>query len=216
MKPESKKAQKAREIAERKAAKEAEKQAERDRVFATPLAKAVAPLKVQAVANAEIRANEWVEKRFAELEAAGWNINEVAPAPNSLKEGRETYRAKQARRNAYESITKYERPEGVYNDQTWRDMSLPRIVQRHQAGIDRYVQFCRGMAASQYEAFVYKMVGKVGDHTAAELLDNNVWGYSHLLVTKADGSTEKWRTQTIINVSVYGKQFNQWPSRIVK
>ena len=216
MKQESKKAQKAREIAERKAAKEAEKQAEHSRVFSTPLAKAVAPLKVQAVANAEIRANEWVEKRMAELEAAGWNINAVAPAPNSLKEGRETYRAKQARRRAYESITRYETPEGVYNDQTWRDMTLPRIVQPHQDGIDRYVQFCREMAAMQYEAFVYKMVGKVGEHTAAELLDNNVWGYSHLLVTKADGSTEKWRTQTIINVSVYGKQFNQWPSRIVK
>lgn len=216
MKQESKKAQKAREIAERKAAKEAEKQAEHNRVFSTPLAKAVAPLKIQAVANAEIRANEWVEKKLAELAAAGWNINAVAPAPNSLKEGREMYRAKEARRRAYEMITQYEKPEGVYNDQTWLDMSLPRIVKKHQGGIDRYMQICRKMAAGQYESFVYKMVGKVGDHTAAELLDNNVWGYSHLLVKKADGSTEKWRTQTIINVSVYGKQFNQWPSRIVK
>lgn len=216
MKPESKAKQKAREIAERKAAKEAAELAERNRVFATPIAHAVAPLKIQAVAAAEVRAKEWAEARLAELAAAGWDINKIAPAPQSWGMGREEYQAKSNRRKMYECITSFESK--TYNDQSFHKMDLPRIVKKDQKKIDRHIEISRDIAAGQYESFVYKMVGKVGDHTAAELEKDmgGLWGYSHLLVTKADGTIERWKTQIIVNVSVYGKLFNQWPSRIVK
>jgi hypothetical protein len=68
----------------------------------------------------------------------------------------------------------------------------------------------------QYTAFIQKLEGKVGAHTAAALDGSHVWGFSILTVTKADGTVEKWKTEQIINVSVLGKVFNQWPSRKVK
>lgn len=215
-KPETKKAQKARGIVERKAAKEAAKLAEHSRVFATPLAKATEPLKVRAVATAELRAKENVEKKMAQLKEAGWDLNKVAPAGNSLREGRETYRGKQDYRASFERLTKRVKGASGY-DQSWRDMTIPRIVERDQDGIDRYIEMCCEMAAAQYDSFVYKMVSKVGDHTAAELKTNwGIWEHSILVVTLKDGTVQKWKTQTIINFSVYGKMFNQWPSRIVK
>ena len=43
-----------------------------------------------------------------------------------------------------------------------------------------------------------------------------MWGYSVLTVTKEDGSVERWKTQQIMNISVLGLLFAQWPSRKMK
>jgi hypothetical protein len=210
---ETKKAKKAREIAERKAAKEAAKQAEHSRVFSTPIAKAVAPLKISAVAAAEVAAQEWVAKRLAELEAAEWDINKVAPYPKSGTMSREEYRRAQNKRHAFDSITSWvETSRSAYQSD-----EKPHFVKKDPKGIALKIERAKDYAAAQYEAFVYKMVVKVGEHKAARLETiAGVWGESFLYVTLSDDIVQKWKTQTILNCSVYGLIFNQWPSRIVK
>ena len=70
-------------------------------------------------------------------------------------------------------------------------------------------------AAAQYDAFIAKLIRKIGDFDSATLTGSHVWGYSILTVTKG-AATERWGTRQIVNQSVLGKLFNQWPSRKIK
>jgi hypothetical protein len=88
--------------------------------------------------------------------------------------------------------------------------------ERSEEAVQRFVKEAGTMASEQYTLFIRKLESKVGAHVSATLEGSHVWGFSELTVTKADGSKEKWRTQQIVNVSVLGKLFNQWPSRKVK
>ncbi len=85
-----------------------------------------------------------------------------------------------------------------------------------QNGIDRFISNSEQDAALQYDAFICKMVAKVGDVTDATLQGDHVWSHSILTVTLPDGSQQRWKTQQIVNYSVYGTPYLQWPSRIVK
>lgn len=72
-------------------------------------------------------------------------------------------------------------------------------------------------ARYQFLAFASKLELKVGAVTEASLQTlRGVWGESYLYVTTAEGVAQCWKTQTIVNRSVLGKLFFQWPTRIVK
>jgi hypothetical protein len=72
-------------------------------------------------------------------------------------------------------------------------------------------------ARAQFLAFAWKLEIKVGAVTAAALETvRGVWGESYLRVTTAAGVAQCWKTQTIVNRSVLGKLFFQFPTRIVK
>lgn len=72
-------------------------------------------------------------------------------------------------------------------------------------------------ARAQFLEYAWKLDTKVGAVTEAKLQTlNGVWGESYLYVTTAEGVAQCWKTQTIINHSVYGTPYFQWPTRIVK
>lgn len=72
-------------------------------------------------------------------------------------------------------------------------------------------------ARHQFIAYAFKLDGKVGNVKAATLrVECGVWGESYLEVTEQDGFTNVWKTQTIVNRSVLGKRFLQFPTRMVK
>ena len=172
----------------------------------TPIAEAVNPSREAAVEHAVDRANKLIESIKAELISAEMNLDMVAPMPNS-KMSREEYKQTMARYQFVNNIT--ERP-------VTRRVSEARIALGfNQEGIDRFIEAIKIDAASEFDAYVAKLEAKVGDCVAATV-DGNLWNESILIVTKADGAVERWKTQMIINISSLGKLFNQFPTRKLK
>jgi hypothetical protein len=175
----------------------------------TPIETAVAPLKNQAVEAAEVYARHMISKVREDLEANDWDINKAAPYPSYRSYGRD-YETAKAKYNRYHSLTKEDPSKGyqVNNGHS------PVIVVIDEDRIERFVQSYREMAAAQYEAFVAKLVSKVGEHTAATLeTPSGVWDYSYVNVTTPNGEVDRWKTQCIGKYSKNGKYFHQWPTR---
>lgn len=173
-----------------------------------PVAVVVEPLRNAAMDKAEQFCREWVAKMLAELAAKNWDLNEVAPYPNSWGMGRIEYKAKTQRYYAFRRIT-----QGTAKHS--RSPNSPEPCEANAEGIAKLVADTRENASLQYDAFICKMISKIGDCEAAELSGSHVWGYSFLRITKAEG-VETWKTQQIVNFSKLGTVFNQWPSRKVK
>lgn len=85
---------------------------------------------------------------------------------------------------------------------------------RDDEGIERLVARVRAETGESFDAYIEKLVAKVGNCDAATI-EGDLWNFSTLTVTKGE-TVERWRTQQILNVSVYGRIFNQWPTRLMK
>ena len=174
-----------------------------------PIAAAVAPIKDLAIARAEQDAAAFIVRLLANLEAANWDLDVVAPRPLN-SDDRATYRAKSYKIGLYQSVTNYD------FDRPAHRVSDPHYRVRDEAKEALFVKNAKDLAAAQYDAFVVKLIGKIGAVETASLHGEHVWGHSILTVVKADASVERWKTQQIVNVSKLGTLFNQWPSRKVK
>lgn len=225
MKPETKKAAKARLIAEKLAAADAAKAKYRAEVFSHPVAIAVEPLRAAAVIQAENEGYAYVARIEEALKNHGYDLNAIAPYPRSNM-GKEAYRKASNKRNSIEMMTKEVDPD-KYRYGGWQaKYTNPLIVETCPERIVHYIKMCKDIAESQYEGFVYKLYRKLNTPGASAVvsatLDDNtlehdiLWSLSLLTVTRDDGSVEKWRTRMIFNTSIYGKVFPQWPTRIVK
>lgn len=94
------------------------------------------------------------------------------------------------------------------------DYATGKLVEQTTA-LHWLVKQARQAASDSYDAYVAKMIAKIGDVTEATMqTSSNVWGYSVLEVTTVAGERQIWTTQQIVNRSVHGKLFNQWPSRL--
>lgn len=176
------------------------------------IAEAVAPLREAAETAAVEKMTEHLEIAKRALEANGWDLEKVAPYPSSLNySSRKDYMIKKARHDSFYYLTnevtpRHRRAPGVGDIRTWNEERAANIIERAKKD-----------AAFAYEAYVAKLVGKVGECVDAEMVySSGVWSNSNLKVTKVDGKVEIWNTKTIINVSVLGKMFNQWPTRLMK
>lgn len=207
---ETKKAAHAREVAENLAKKEAARAKMYAEMKAHPVGKAVEPLLKDAVQSAAEDSQKYIDHMLPILEAAGWDVNDCAPSPRG-NEGREAYQKAKALRCFFMSITK---PKA---DQTRiYTRNAPQYREPCAEGVAQFIDNDKRNAAFNYEAFQFKLVGKIGACLTETLEGNHVWGHSVLTVTKEGGVVEKWKTQQIMNRSVYGKYFNQYPSRKVK
>jgi hypothetical protein len=176
-----------------------------------PIEKAVRPLKVDAVTRAEQDARAYVVKCQSDLEEHGWDINAAAPYPMRSAYGSVDYHVRRFKHDHYHALTSL--AEG--HRETYRP-NEPRIVAMDEKKIERFVEMRKKLAAEQYEAFVAKLIAKIGEVKKATLAGNHVWAHSILTVVTAGGETQRWMTQQITNVSKLGKYFNQWPTRKVK
>lgn len=171
-----------------------------------PIEEAVMPLKTEAIARAEKDAKELIARVKKHLAECGWNLDTAAPRPNTNM-GRITYMMKMGTHNLYASIT-----EPTWATRSLRDPDTRRPSAKREA---RFIKDAMELAAAQYDAFVRKLVDKIGACDGATLHGSHVWGHSFLVVTKGP-TVERWKTQQIVNVSKLGKIFNQWPSRKLK
>jgi hypothetical protein len=168
--------------------------------FGTHVADAVAPLRAQAVKEALAHSNRLVEFVKAELARTGGDNQQTRDTtlPYSVDK---KYRLLSSLTSEVGEVV-----DGVYTKTDVLDTrSVERLIKNGELD-----------AVSQYDAFVWKLRGKIGDVTAATLTGNYVWDYSILTVTREDGSTENWKTNMITNFSVYGKAFAQFPTRKMK
>jgi hypothetical protein len=172
-----------------------------------PIEIAVAPLKADAVARAETEAHAAIARAHAKLAEFGWDVDKAAPRPNGNM-GRAQYKTMMAKHNWLLSLTTHTKSYHRYGEPHIRAASPDQEA--------RYIAASRDGAAQQYDLFVMKLTRKIGECLTATLTGNHVWGRSTLTVTKADGTTERWMTQQIVNVSVLGLIFNQWPTRKVR
>lgn len=168
-----------------------------------PVAKVVFPLKADAINSAEKWAHEEVAKMAATLEAAGWDLNVVAPRP-SYNDANYTRRAR------FSLITKDK------GDRVARTgFEKVQIVEIDDKSVEHFVKIAMEDAGLEYDLFVLKLVSKVGAVDSAELDGSHVWSESILTVRKG-ATVERWKTQQIANYSVYDKYFPQWPTRLMK
>lgn len=175
----------------------------------TPVRIAVEPLLKDAEDAAAIAANEIIQKAMTDLESHGWDVEKCAPWPSSVgfKFGTPEYHSMKSKHTLYRSLTRAVNPSYV--------IGAPDIVVADQERHALFVKEARRNAAHQYESFICKLEDKIGGHSEAVLEGSHIWGYSILTVTTPEG-VQRWKTQTIINVSKLGKLFNQYPSRKVK
>jgi len=175
-----------------------------------PIVEAVSPLKNSAMDRAEQHANSLINRVKKELEIGGWDLNAVAPYPRAWGASKKSYAEARSRNAMFWALVV---PAG---EQASRITGKPYIVKLSDTKIQKFVDSARKDAAEQYDSFVAKLVSKIGEVEKASLIGDHVWSHSILVVSKRDGSVERWKTQMIINVSKLGNLFNQWPTRKVK
>jgi hypothetical protein len=164
---------------------------------------AVAPLKADAIARAEVEANKIIAFVREELAKHEHNMDKAAPYPKSYGSEKEYWVMKGKRELFYRLCDR--RPES-------HNYNAPNLVDVSDKLVAKFIKDTQDDAALQYDMFVRKLVSKIGACDSAELSGNHVWGYSILDVKKGD-KEEAWKTQQIVNTSKLGKLFNQWPTR---
>lgn len=172
------------------------------------VADAIAPLKDAAVEYAGQLAQREADRALAMLEAAGWDLEVAAPYPNSGI-GRIAYRTAIEKRAVLSRLSVSTNPRGC------RMPHEPDMRARSEAGVAGYVAEERAAAGASFDAYVHKMVSKIGGVDAAEVSGGHLWQGSILTVRKGE-TVERWHTQQIVNCSCLGKLFNQWPTRLMK
>lgn len=169
---------------------------------------AVSHLRESAIDRAAKEAQKVIDSVKKTLSENNWDAQICAPFPNFRNSAAEHAKGK-SRHELFRMITEP-------FDSMSRTPRSPDIRKVSEERESRFIENAKHDAGIQYDAFVAKLVAKVGEVTEANLMGEHVWGHSLLIVKKTDGSTEKWKTQMIVNVSKLNKLFNQWPTRKVK
>lgn len=192
-------------IAAKAAEKAAKAAAEKARIESNPIFAAIAPQRSAAILRAQEFTRERLEQ-FVQRFPVGGNFKELAPRPDSFRTGRQQYKTMMAFRNLALHVV-------VVKNGSWPEYT-ETVVGPNYAGIDRLVEEAGEEAAASFDAYVAKLTEKVGECDSASVL-GYLWLESILTVKKGE-TVERWKTQQILNFSVYGKAFNQWPTRKVK
>ncbi len=181
----------------------------------TPITRAVEPQRQAAVNKAREHAQGVIDKIHAKLKEHDWDIEKAAPFPRGLFSSHyEEYKRKKATHDLYHGMTQTD-PRSKHRVASPMNKE-PHYRIPHPDRQKKFLDDAEAQAHSEYDSFVHKLNNKVGEHHSAELVGNHVWGHSILHVNKADGTSEKWKTQQIFKLSKLGKPHNQWPTRKVK
>jgi len=89
----------------------------------------------------------------------------------------------------------------------------PDIREISGKGVRNYIENTIKSAEMDYDAFIQKLIEKIGKPVVNAKMIGNIWTNCMLTVVCEDGEQQKWHTQAIINFSKYGKAFNQFPTR---
>ncbi len=173
--------------------------------------KALDPLRIKAIAEAKANAEEVVEEVSKKVAKHKGDINIIAPVPevDYSRRQNDEEKAMNARRSSIMRFAVVIEKDPMTGNPLKVKMSKELCAQ--------YIALRMDAAEQEFISFMYKLVAKVGGVKSAELKEQRgVWGLSHLTVVTDAGVTEVWKTQQIVNRSVHGTYFNQWPTRKIK
>lgn len=180
-------------------------------IDANPLiAVAVEPMLQAALAEAEQRVREFSARIAAKI-AAQPDLDVLAPRPTGTM-SRIDYVSAERLRSMYES---WGVVRSFFDGASCKNRTT---ITFDPARLPARIEAARDSVKASFQAYVWKLTNKIGNGIAkAEVIEHrDMWSYSVLSVTLEDGSVQKWKTQRIMNFSVYGLPFNQWPTRLVK
>lgn len=143
----------------------------------------------------------------AGLAAVGFDAQIYAPYPNGGL-SREAYRS--AERKYYRVRASFNCVKGC------RSHREPEIVVEKPEAEPKLRTAARAEADALVDGYLHKLAGKIGKEVVSASTNGNIWDSARLSVECADGEKQVWDTQCILNCSVLGKLFNQWPTRRVK
>ena len=185
---------------------------------------AIEPMRQAAIEYSKGRAAAEVESAIRALDKTDWDLTPIVNQRLRFVRGNVgEYQRRQIAGQMFKAITAQDvkrindLPSAV---KRIRDYSIvPDYRLRDEDREEHFIEMSAKDAEQSFDAYAAKMVGKIGeDVMAAELKcgSGNVWTRSTLIVTRKDGSVEKWNTSMIVNFSVHGKMFNQFPTRKAK
>lgn len=171
--------------------------------------------KQEYIEGAAKRADEFVQHLMDVLAKAGWNLNAVAPEPD-YKMSRTAYNSAASRRQTYNRLVT--QPDHGQPSYLRRSVAKdePLIVKPNEAGRKHYIEASKAEAAARYDAFIQKMIEKIGKPVENAKLTGSIWTGCQIWVRCVDGEEQIWNTKMIINFSKYQLMFNQFPSRRAK
>ena len=176
-----------------------------------PIEVAVSPLRKDAMDRAETEARFDIQVAEQDLKDNGFDLNAAAPYPLTMF-GNARMEAS-SKHEFYRSITK-EDPKAGPQPGT---IHGPYLVRMDRDKCKKLIAARRAAAAASYDAFIAKLVAKIGPVKSATLEGNHVWADSTLTVESlTTGGLQRWHTKMIVNRSKFHRTFFQWPTRKVK
>lgn len=157
---------------------------------------------------------------IARLEAAGWDMEKAFPSPRSNM-SRESYQSARERRANAEKFTQWDHAKRTLESNRMFGPEPVKLKLTESEQLAELMVEAASDAKAALQSYCWKLAGKI----SSELADGDtvtgatyrgsadVWGWSFVDVTTAAGS-QCWKTKMIVNFSVYGKPFNQWPTTL--
>lgn len=146
------------------------------------------------------------------LADAGWDAEKFAPFPHGNMSRIQYVMAKQK----YEEVRRWTKTTLKWGCRSPKDPD-PREPLPREVIEQRLLAQAEEMTKSDFDSYVAKLSGKIGEPIRSAKLVGHLWQSSVLEVVLAEsGKVQKWSTQMILNVSCLGKLFNQWPTRLTK
>jgi hypothetical protein len=148
------------------------------------------------------------DRVLAMLAEDGWDAEKRFSYPTGSM-SREAYRRAQALYELVHACTT-----GTKSCRAWKDPDIR--VEKPDTFATIAKQAAR-MARAALEGYCHKLAAKIDDTGIAcgkveYAGGTDPWGFSHVIINSGE---QRWRTRMIVNVSVYGKPFNQWPTRLI-
>jgi hypothetical protein len=177
------------------------------------LAAALADTRANYISRICVILEAAADNAFATLAQHGWDLYKAAPSPRH-DAPRSVRLSAFARQQELERFTSVDglRPHSYGTNYRCRRSDLAEFIKCEAERIGGH----------NFDSFVCKLTGKIEAAAKTEGNDNPLidtailkgllWDGCTLTVT-LNGGTQTWVTQCIINRSVLGKLFNQWPTR---
>jgi hypothetical protein len=157
---------------------------------------------------------------IASLEAAGWDMEKAFPHPHGSM-SRAQYRSADAARKNAQRFTEWDHAKRTLGSNRFGGPEPVKLKRTESEQLAKLMEDAARDAKLALQSYCWKLAGKItseladGDTVTAATYagGSNVWGWSFVNVTTAAGS-QSWKTKMIVNFSVYGKAFNQWPTTL--
>lgn len=158
---------------------------------------------------------------IAALIAAGWDMQKAFPHPHGSMSRAQYKHADAARKNA-ERFTQWDHAKRTLESNRMNGPEPVKLKRTEAEQVAKLDAEAARDAKLALQSYCWKLAGKIqseladGDTVAGATYagTSNVWGWSFVNVTTAAGGSQSWKTKMIVNFSVYGKAFNQWPTTL--